>query len=104
MKPPLPSPERNVQIVEHGNEPVVYAPAPLAIEPAPHRDKNDSADEQPNLVDIGCEQMEVLLEEQIVEEIDEPPPKDTNQPNMISVGPVDSNSMDPQLLKNLGLV
>ena len=99
MKPPLPSPDRNIQIVQHGNEPMVYVPAQLAIEPP----KNASADAQvnePNLVDIG-EQGEVLLEEQIVEEVEEAPPEDTNQPN---IGPVDSNSIDPQLLQNLGLV
>ena len=112
MKPPLPSPERNVEVVAHGGEPMVYAP-PLAIEQS-HEASTDEQVDQPNLVHIGeqiiAEQIieeqiieEQIIEEQIIEEVEQPP-EDTDPTKMILVGPVNSNSMDPQSLQNLGLV
>ena len=95
MVPPLPSPERNIQVVEQElNE-------PLAIEPSriQDTDQQGSDTDQPNLVEIGNEE---IIQEQVIEEI--PQPADSNPPNMISVGPVNSNSMDPHLLEDLGLV
>jgi len=103
MQPPLPSPERTVEVVEHQAQPTVFNA--LAIEPSQLPSTSEQEDE-PNLVNIGPNQeivIERILDEQIIEE-GQPAEVNTNQPTMISVGPVDSNSMDPQLLEDLGMV
>ena len=105
MKPPLPSPERTVEVVEHQAQPTVFNAPQLAIEPSQLPSTSEQEDE-PNLVNIGPNQeivIERILDEQIIEE-GQPAEVNTNQPTMISVGPVDSNSMDPQLLEDLGMV
>ena len=113
MKPPLPSPERTVEVVEHQAQPTVFNAPQLAIEPSQLPSTSEQEDE-PNLVNIGPNQeivIERILDEQIIEEgqpaevnTSQPAEVNTNQPTMISVGPVDSNSMDPQLLEDLGMV